>query len=178
MTTTPIPAGQAYKLDKDAGVTDLWWPFGPVTGRYTMKVTGDQTEGRLLQFVASDSRGAATPLHTHRDTDETFYVISGELTVFVGDERLELSAGDFAFGPMGVPHAFAVTSEHAEYMITYSPAGTRGPEGYGVQGFFKEVAPAVVDADDPAAPTAPDPELFARRMDAYGIDMVGPPPAL
>ena len=38
--------------------------------------------------------------------------------------------GDFVFGPMGVPHAFLVTSERAETLITFSPAGTKGPSGY------------------------------------------------
>ncbi len=79
---------------------------------------------------------------------------------------------------MGVPHAFHVTSERAEFMITYSPAGVQGPEGHGVDGFFSEVCGRVVDGEEPPAPRAPDPEVFTSRMDAYGVDMVGPPPTL
>ena len=44
--------------------------------------------------------------------------------------------------------------------------------------FFREVAVPYVHGDAPPAPAAPDPELFARRMAVYGIDLVGPPPAL
>lgn len=172
-------AGKEYALAGDQGIMDLWWPYGPAVGRYTIKVSGEQTEGRLLQFVLTDSRGAAAPRHIHHDTDETWYVIDGELTVYVGDERFEVGAGDFVLGPKGVPHTFIVTSERAEVLVTYGPAGTKGPSGYGVAGFFPEVAVAVVPSEAPPKPTEPsDPEDFARRMAVYGIELVGPPPTL
>ena len=173
-----ITAAQPYVMRRGTGVTDLWWPYSPAAGRYTVKVSGEQTRGRLLQFLATEVRGAATPLHTHHDTDETFHVIEGSLTVFVGDARMEAGAGDFVFAPMGVPHAFAVTSERAEFLVTYSPAGTAGPEGHGVHGFFKEVSVPVVAGAEPPSPAVPDPQLFAERMRVYGIELVGPPPAL
>lgn len=162
----------------DEGVTDLWWPYSPQTGRYTTKVSGEQTDGRLLQILATEHRGAATPLHSHRDTDETWLVLDGEVTVWIGDERFELTAGGFAFGPMGVPHAFHVTSDEATILFTCSPAGTEGPEGYGIDGFFSEVCEPVVQGEGAPSPRQPDPEVFVSRMDAYGVDMVGPPPAL
>jgi quercetin dioxygenase-like cupin family protein len=158
-------------------VTDLWWPYGPCVGRYTIKTTGEQTSDSLIQLLIRDSRGAATPLHVHHDTDETFYVIDGELTVFVGDERIEAKAGDFVLGPRGIPHAFVVTSERVEMLVTFGPAGLEGPIGAGVDGFFREVAVPVVDGEAPPEPTMPDPVEFAQRMLRYGIEMVGPPPA-
>jgi mannose-6-phosphate isomerase-like protein (cupin superfamily) len=167
-----------YTLAKDRGVTDVWWPYGPVTGRYSIKVSGEQSGGRLLQLLADDGRGAAPPLHIHHDTDETWYVMDGRLKVFVGEEEIEAGPGDFVFGPMGVPHTFVVTSERAEFLVTFSPSGTRGPSGYGVDGFFQDVAERVIPGENPPAPREPDPEDFARRMAQYGIEMVGPPPTL
>ncbi len=38
------------------------------------------------------------PLHIHHDTDETFYLVEGELDVEVGGERFTATAGDFVFG--------------------------------------------------------------------------------
>jgi mannose-6-phosphate isomerase-like protein (cupin superfamily) len=171
-------AGQAYSLPKGTGITDFWLPFVPGVSRISTKVSGEQTAGRLLQVRSTDSRGAAPPLHIHHDADESWYVIDGRLTVIVGDERIEAGPGDFVFGPMGVPHAFLVTSELAETLITFSPAGTKGPSGYGVDGFFREAAVPVVPGQAPPEPTEPDPEELARLMMQYGIETVGPPPTL
>jgi uncharacterized cupin superfamily protein len=44
--------------------------------------------------------------HVHLDEDEWFYVLEGEFTVYVGERRLSLAPGSFAFGPTGVPHTF------------------------------------------------------------------------
>jgi mannose-6-phosphate isomerase-like protein (cupin superfamily) len=167
---------EPYALAREAGVTDLWWPHGPCVGRYTFKTTAAQTGGALSQVLIRDGRGAATPLHIHHDTDETFHVLSGMVTIAVGDELVEAGAGDFVFGPRGVPHAFLVTSERAELLVTMAGAGTEGPLGHGIHGFFQEVAPPVVEGVAPPSPAVPDGELFARRMAVYGIELVGPPP--
>jgi mannose-6-phosphate isomerase-like protein (cupin superfamily) len=175
MTTSPTTT-TPYSLAQDAGVADLWWPYGPAVGRYTIKAAAEQTGGRMIQMLVRESRGAATPLHVHHDTDESFYVIEGELTVVVGDERIEAGPGDYVFGPMGVPHAFIVTSPHAELLVSFATAGTPGPAGHGVLGFFSEVATPVVEGEAPPPPAVFDPEHFARRMDVYGIELLGPPP--
>jgi mannose-6-phosphate isomerase-like protein (cupin superfamily) len=173
-------AGQAYTLRADTGVTDVWWPFGPApaVSRWSVKVSGEQTEGRLVQIHSKDPRGTAPPLHIHHDADETFYVIDGELTIFVGDERIKAGPGDFVFVPMRIPHAFLVTSERAETLITCSPAGTQGPAGFGVAGFFRDVAVPVVSGRAAPDVTEADPEELARKMAQYGIELVGPPPTL
>ena len=75
-----------------------------------------------------------------------------------------------------MPHSFLVTSEHARFLVTFAGAGTEGPEGHGVEGFFKEVAPPVVEGEAAPAPAMPDPQKFGRRMAVYGMELVGPPP--
>ncbi len=171
---TGSPSTQApVVLAKDEGVADFWWPYAPRTGRYTFKATGAETGGSLIQLVVSDRRGAATPLHIHHDADETFYVLDGEVTIVVGDTRIEARAGDFVLGPRGVPHAFVVTSERAELFVTFGPAGDDG----GFVGFVQEVADPV-DGNPAPEPRLPDPADFARRMLEYRIELVGPPPAL
>ena len=179
MSITETAAGRSpYAVPEGTGVSDFWLPFVTGVSRISTKVSGEQTEGRLLQVRSSDRRGAAPPLHIHRDADETWYVIDGELTIVVGDERIEARAGDFVFGPMGVPHAFLVTSDRAETVITFSPAGTKGPSGYGVDGFFREAAVPAGPGQPPPEPSQPDPDELARLMAEYGIDTVGPPPTL
>jgi quercetin dioxygenase-like cupin family protein len=165
-----------YALAKDAGVTDIWFP--PTAGRYTFKTGAAQTDGRLLQVLCKESRGGAAPRHIHHDADETWYVLDGELTIFVGDERLEAGPGDFVLGPKGVPHTFLVTSAQAEFCVTFAPAGTEGPAGIGLEGFFREIGIPVVPGEARPEPIAPDPEDFARRAARYAIEILGPPPTL
>jgi oxalate decarboxylase/phosphoglucose isomerase-like protein (cupin superfamily) len=129
-----------------------------------------------MQVLIRESRGAATPLHTHQDSDETFYVIAGAVTAVVDDERFEAGPGDFLYAPMGVPHAWIVTSETAEILVTAAAAGARGPAGYGADGFFREVGTPVVDGEAAPDPAMPDPRDFARRMAEYRVDLAGPPP--
>lgn len=157
-----------YMLAPDGGVIDVWWPYQPRVARYTIKVASDQTEGRLCQLLARDRRGGAPPLHIHHNEDETFFVIAGEMRFVVGDQRIDATAGDFVFAPRKIPHAYLVTSEHAEYLASFSPAGA--------EHFFAQIAPGVVSGGPTPAPVQPDPATFARIAADYGIEILGPPP--
>jgi mannose-6-phosphate isomerase-like protein (cupin superfamily) len=42
--------------------------------------------------------------HTHKDTDETFIVLDGELTIELRDRLITLKKGEMAVVPMGVEH--------------------------------------------------------------------------
>jgi quercetin dioxygenase-like cupin family protein len=161
-----------YLLSRDEGVNDIWWPYlaGPEIARHTNKVLGEHTAGRLFQALVSYPRGAAPPLHIHHDADETFFVLEGEVTVFVGEERYECTRGDFVLGPKGIPHAFLVRSAWAEMLVTFSPAG--------IDGFFAEVAPAVIAREAPPPPSMPDPDELVRLMAKYQCELAGPPPTL
>lgn len=173
-------AGEPYALPADTGVTDVWWPFGPAprVSRWSVKISGEETDGRLIQVHSRDPRGTAPPRHIHRGADEMLYVIDGELTVFVGDERINVGPGGFVFVPMGTPHAFLVTSESAETVITCAPAGRQGPAGYGIAGFFRDVGVAVVPERAAPEVTEADADELVRKMAQYGIEFVGPPPTL
>jgi quercetin dioxygenase-like cupin family protein len=170
MPQTAAQFDAGYVLPKDSGVIDVWWPYQPQVGRYTVKVGSEQTEGRLFQLLCKDRRGGAPPVHIHHREDETFYVIGGEISFLVGDQRIEATAGDFVFAPKDVPHAFLAKSDHAEYPTSFSPAGA--------EQFFAEIAPCVVPGEPAPSPSMPDPEAFARIAARYGIDVVGPPPTL
>jgi quercetin dioxygenase-like cupin family protein len=172
MNTNPDTAvlGEAYALASGAGVIDVWWPYVPEPGRYTTKVAAEQTDGRLCQLHITDRRGAAPPVHLHRDADETFYVIEGEIRFFAGQEQHELGAGGFICVPKGVPHSYLVESERAEFLVAFAPAG--------VERFFAELGIEAIAGERPPPSVIPDPAEFARRADAYEIEILGPPPTL
>ena len=88
----------------------------------------------------------------------------------MGGERFDLEAGEFAFMPKGVPHAYVVRSQRARAFVTFSPAG--------FEEFFLEMGVPVEPGVPEPAPVIPDPEEFGRRLAPYGIELVGPPPTI
>lgn len=163
-------ANTPYVLTRDVGVADVWFPSSPKgMGRYSTKVSARETEGRLFQMHSAEPRGAAPPVHTHQG-NETLYIIRGELTIFLGDERVEAGPGDFVAVPKGAEHTWLVRSEDAELLVTLAPAG--------LEGFFAEFGIPVVAGQPTPGPTTLDPEQTARRAGAYGLEFLGPPPTL
>jgi mannose-6-phosphate isomerase-like protein (cupin superfamily) len=51
------------------------------------------------------------PLHYHNRLIESFYVLTGELWMRLGDQELILKPGSFALAAPGTPHSFANNSE-------------------------------------------------------------------
>jgi quercetin dioxygenase-like cupin family protein len=121
----------------------------------------DYSQLRLVERA-----GYRTPLHVHPNTDETFFVVSGELTVFVGGELRNLGPGDFALIPRGTPHAQGNrTNAETVVVLTMAPGG--------FEGFFAARAEIVRD-------TPPGHPEYGPRMMALGelfdIDVLGPSP--
>jgi hypothetical protein len=110
------------------------------------------------------------PLHVHRAEDETFVVLDGELTLYVGDEVRRLVRSDVAHAPMDVPHTFRVESETARWVVAVSPAG--------FERFVAEVGEPATEAVLPESPVMPDPDRFAEICAAFDIELLGPPGTL
>ena len=92
-------ATKPYRLASGEGLADVWWK----TGRITVKAGPDETGNAFSQFEVDDPRGSGPPLHVHHSEDETFYILEGEVTMFVGDERIDLAAGDLLVRPARRP---------------------------------------------------------------------------
>jgi mannose-6-phosphate isomerase-like protein (cupin superfamily) len=167
-TIEKATTNEPYVLPRDAGVYDVWFPSTPrQPGRYLAKVAGKQTDGRLSQVHIVEPRGAAPPMHLHHNADETFYVISGEVSVFLGDERIDAGPGAFLFVPKGAAHTWLVRSEQAEALVTLAPAG--------LEGFFAEVGVPVVPAEPGPSHIDVDLQEMNRRAEAYGVQFLGAP---
>ena len=99
----PAGSGERYAFD---GAT------------FTVKASGADTEGRVAVMEQSGPAGLTVPAHTHEGEDEMFYVLSGELRGFCGDERWTASAGAFIFLPRDVEHGFEVVGDHPARALT------------------------------------------------------------
>jgi uncharacterized protein YjlB len=111
-------------------------------------------------------QGKVTPLHVHPQVDETFYMIEGEIVLYLDGQERTLGAGGVVVMPRGVPHAFKVTSAKARLLCIHTPgadedfyrlASEPAPEGS---------APAPVDFG----------RIGAAAAQTGAIEILGPPP--
>src|SRR5262245_21277358 len=91
---------------------------------YRFLATGEDTGGKYALFEALVSPGGGPPTHVHSREEEGFYVLEGEITYLVGDQRLVANAGMFANMPVGTPHSFKNESgKPARMLVFLAPAG-------------------------------------------------------
>lgn len=90
-----------------------------------VKVSAGDTDGLCTVWEGRVPPGTvgAGP-HYHRERDEFFYVLSGELVLRIGDERHPARAGTFAFVPRNTIHGFHnASTESASLLVMHHPAG-------------------------------------------------------
>ncbi len=68
-------------------------------------------------------RGTEPPPHVHSREDELFYLLSGEIRVYVEGEVFPVTAGECVFLPRRKPHAFLITSEEVHMIALLVPGG-------------------------------------------------------
>ena len=91
---------------------------------YRFLATGDDTNGKYALLEAIVPPGGGPPPHVHSREEEGFYILAGEITFTIGDQRLVASAGMFANIPVGTPHSFKNESgKPAKMLISVAPAG-------------------------------------------------------
>jgi len=121
------------------------------------------TSGAYCLLDVSLAPGIGVPRHTHTREDETYYVLSGELKVEVGDQSFLLRPGDTLFAPRNIPHQLKNTGEtENRYLLVFSPAG--------FENFID--ATAVTAPEGASAPTEPPRVAIQNVMDlaaSYGI---------
>jgi quercetin dioxygenase-like cupin family protein len=133
-----------------------------------LRATADQTAGRFAVLELLAPKDFASPLHIHRNEDEVFVVLSGEVRVKHGEDVIEAVDGSFVYGPRDVPHAFRVDSAEARILLFFGPAG--------VEGFFRA---AGKEARAHGLPPAGEPFLERDALmeiaGRFQQEFIGPP---
>ena len=111
---------------------------GPTTwfagDTYTIKASGESTNGSLGLVDATVPPGSGPVAHIHTRTDEAFYVLSGQLEILDGARTFIAGTGDFVFIPRGTRHRFKNTGVHgARMLFLFTPGGDEGVFRYGDQ---------------------------------------------
>lgn len=128
-----------------------------------VKASGHETGGSydILQLTIEPGPGI-TPLHIHHENDEAMYVLDGEVTVRLDDDRHVLGAGSYAMAPRGVPHTYRNSgSGPARVLFVNSP---------GNNWEYLEAA-----AEHGPVESESDVERLLPVLESYGVEMVGPP---
>jgi quercetin dioxygenase-like cupin family protein len=108
------------------------------------------------------------PLHVHETEDEGFYVLSGSMTLWVGDaDPVTLVPGEYALAPHGVPHTYRAGDDGAVALVSSLPGRFAG--------FVREAGTAALRPELPVLDGPPDVERLARIAAAHGITLLGPP---
>jgi quercetin dioxygenase-like cupin family protein len=160
-TTLTQPYGELVHRRSDSGET--FWGPGDM---YRFLVTGAETGGAYFAMEALVPPGGGPPPHTHRNEDETFYIVEGTCDFRLGDERITAGVGDFVNVPRGSVHNFHNASDAlARMILTFTPAN--------IERFFEETLERALD------PTQPPPdnvdEVAARYVAAaprYGLEFI------
>ncbi len=123
--------------------------------------SGEDTGGEFCLVEEVSGQGESVPLHRHPADRESFYVLEGELTIFVGDgPGVRAPAGSFAHIPGGTVHGFRIESESARYLILTT-------ERHGE--FYRAITTAS-HGEPVEGPT------IKQASHDYGIEFVGPLP--
>ncbi|MDX6685400.1 MAG: hypothetical protein QOF86_1528 [Baekduia sp.] len=137
----------------------------------SLRLTGQQTGGRISIVDIEMPAGATTPLHRQPFDDETLYLLEGRLIVHVDGVESVAGPGTIVFIPRETPHALLAT-EATKLIVFGIPAGQ--------ESYFRALsAPAPVRELPPPPTDAPHPAAaIALQQTAYlnGVELLGDPP--
>jgi len=131
---------------------------------YRFLATGEDTDGKYAMWEAIVPPGGGPPPHIHSREEEAFYILEGEITFQIGDQRLVATAGMFANMPVGSLHSFKnETGKPAKMLISVAPAG--------LEQMFFEVGQPVGSGTAAPLPTKADIEKLLTVAPHYGIEI-------
>ncbi len=138
----------------------LWFLGTPVRIVTDHTITGDQYD--LIESYFSP--GMQNPLHRHTRYSEELYVVEGEFTVWAGERKAVLTAGESFYIAPNTPHTIGVFSDRpARGLVVAAPSS------------FARLTAAVGTVSEA---DAPDIALFERLSAEIGDEFLGPPGTL
>ena len=135
------------------------------------KITLHPTSGNYdLAVIESPPEAKGPPPHMHKNYDESFLILEGELEFTINGEQKICKAGDSLDVPSGTLHTFKNTKKYAcKWTNIHSPKG--------FSGFFEEFGIPTTEND--ANQKSIHPEIIAKVMKTAGdFDMHITLPAL
>ena len=160
----PISGSVPFVHNVDNGPA-YWW----MDILWVILASAADTGGRYSLMYELMPKGAGPGPHTHTWSDETYYMLTGEVTFLVGDDILTVREGDFVVVPRDTRHAFRVDSETASFLNGYTPAS--------LEAAVMEMAMPAPERVIPPEGATPPPEMTPEQLHRYGMAVTpGPDP--
>lgn len=129
--------------------------------RHTKNIAGGasviQTENFCMGVVTLDPKGGQVPWHNH-EQEEIYHILEGTGEMCVGEERVEISAGQTVFIPSGEFHQLTNRTDTPLKMIyCYGPAGDVAHWRQELEGTLPKAGEDVPPLPEGAWPQCTDP---------------------
>src|SRR5215210_8705303 len=163
MTIKPEGAAQyARRADPESSV----WYLGCL---FPVLADSEETGGQYGLIESLSPKGTEPPRHVHSREDETFYLLEGEITFYIGEETYEATPGMVVSAPRGIPHSYTFETDVIRMLVLVTPGGFeeffRPPQ-------FSKPARAL-EIPPPEGP--PDVVAMVAALEQRGVEVVGPP---
>lgn len=143
--------------------TSTWYMSNLTT--YLVEKKDSNGEFGLMEAVMIP--GNEPPPHMHTREDELYYVLEGEVDVYVGDDTFNVTTGECVFLPKLIPHAFVIRSRQLRLLLIITPGG--------LEGAFRGMASPAQSLELPIGmPTysASDLTLTVKVFEDYGVHLL------
>jgi mannose-6-phosphate isomerase-like protein (cupin superfamily) len=137
------------------------WVLG---GLYEVKVSADESGGRMTVMEFTVPVGMAPPPHTHEQA-EVVYVLEGTANFHISGETVEAGPGSCMYFPAGTPETFEPTGPGpVRVLVVYTPGG--------MDKFFSMFGETAATRTVPPAPDSPpDVERLISIGAQYGLKL-------
>lgn len=168
-----IPAGRATRDIQTAGHTlatgpgtgRAWWFLGTLA--VLRNPSGAPRTPTVIELTIPS--GGSPPLHIHKNLDDSFLLLDGELLVRCGDQRIVAHPGSYVVLPAGIEHTFRVTSAVPARMLLVHAADD-------FLGFIEAVGTPTQDLRlPPAGEHDLDRQALIRIGAEHDLSIIGPP---
>jgi quercetin dioxygenase-like cupin family protein len=141
-----------------------------VGNTYRILISGEQTNGNYAVIDMLIPPGGGPGPHAHKDIQEMFYVVEGEIVFKMEGGSYTASKGSFVNIPLGgAVHSFKNTTDKVAHLLcTVVPAG--------LDSFFQEIGNPVETGTflPPSAPTPKELDKLKSLAEKYGQELYPP----
>ena len=150
---------KAFKRTKSLQ-TSAWYMANLTT--YLVEKKDGNGDFALIEAIMEP--GNEPPPHVHSREDELYYILEGEVDVYVGEEAFKVQTGECVFFPKLKAHAFVIRSSRIRLLLIITPGG--------LEEAFRSMASPAESLDPPVGmPTYSTTDLkkTAQRFTEYGV---------